>query len=84
MVAILLAAWPMFCSLAAQAVADESGVEVEPTPHTLRVIQDKFRQKQHFEAAGVPLPEYREIKCSKCAEGAGRTFGYPYMLKSKT
>ncbi len=32
----------------------------------------------------MPLPEFREIKCSKCAEGAGRAFGYPYMLKSKT
>lgn len=50
----------------------------------MRVIQDKYRQKQHFEAAGVPLSEYRQIKCNKCAEGAGRTFGYPYMLKSKT
>lgn len=37
----------------------------------------------HPQAVGVPLPEFREIKCSKCAEGAGRAFGYPYMLKSK-
>jgi len=36
------------------------------------------------QGVGVPLPEFREIKCSKCAEGAGRAFGYPYMLKSKT
>ncbi|EFN54406.1 hypothetical protein CHLNCDRAFT_24868 [Chlorella variabilis] len=68
---------------AMQAVAEQSGVEVEPTPQTLRTIQDKFRQKQHFEAVGVPLPDFREIKCSKCAEGAGRAFGYPYMLKCK-
>ena len=60
------------------------GVEVQPTPRTLRIIQDKYRQKQHFAEAGVPLPEFREIKCAKCAEGAGREFGYPYMLKSKT
>ncbi|PSC69680.1 phosphoribosylaminoimidazole chloroplastic [Micractinium conductrix] len=68
---------------AMQTVADGSGVEVQPTPQTLRIIQDKFVQKQHFQAAGVPLPEYREIKCGKCAEGAGHAFGYPYMLKSK-
>lgn len=67
-----------------QAVAQQTGLEVQPTPGTLRVIQDKFRQKQHFEAAGVPLPEYREIKCAKCATSAGAAFGYPYMLKSKT
>lgn len=47
---------PCLAPRAPQAVADESGAEVQPTPHTMRVIQDKFRQKQHFEAAGVPLP----------------------------
>jgi phosphoribosylaminoimidazole carboxylase (NCAIR synthetase) len=66
-----------------QAVAQQSAVAVEPTPHTLRVIQDKYRQKQHFSEAGVPLCDFREVKCSKCAEGAGRSFGYPYMLKCK-
>ena len=65
-------------------MAEQSGVEVQPTPQTIRVIQDKYRQKQHFEGAGVPLAPYRDIKCSKCAEGAGRAFGYPFMLKSKT
>lgn len=69
---------------AMEAAAAASGIEVQPTPGTLRTIQDKFRQKQHFAAAGVPLPEFREIKCGKCAAAAGDAFGYPYMLKSKT
>lgn len=60
------------------------GIEVHPTPNTLKIIQDKYRQKQHFAEAGIPLPEFREIKCIKCATTAGKTFGYPYMLKSKT
>lgn len=68
---------------AMQAVADQSGVEVQPTPQTMRIIQDKFVQKEHFQAAGVPLPEYRKISCSKCSEAAGTAFGYPYMLKSR-
>lgn len=59
------------------------GLEIQPTPNTLRVIQDKYRQKQHFKEAGLPLPEFREIKCSKCAASAGATFGFPYMLKAK-
>ena len=47
--------------------------------------QDKYRQKQHFAAAGdIPLPEFRDIKCEKCGAGAGKAFGYPFMLKSKT
>ena len=64
-------------------MAQQTGLEVQPTPGTLRVIQDKYRQKQHFSEAGVPLPEYREIKCAKCAAGAGAAFGYPYRLKRK-
>lgn len=70
---------------AMEAVAQQSGLEVQPTPSTLRIIQDKYRQKQHFaEAGSIPLPEFRDIKCAKCAEGAGRDFGFPFMLKSKT
>lgn len=74
----------MLCSALLQAVAEQSGLEVQPTPSTLRIIQDKFRQKQHFaEAGGIPLPDFRDIKCAKCAEAAGKAFGFPYMLKSK-
>jgi phosphoribosylaminoimidazole carboxylase len=69
---------------AMEAAAATSGIEVQPTPNTLRIIQDKYRQKQHFAEAGVPLPEFRQIKCEKCAASAGAAFGYPYMLKSKT
>lgn len=48
-----------------------------------RITQDKFAQKQHFEANGVPLPEYREIKCKGCMEATGNKFGFPFMLKIK-
>jgi phosphoribosylaminoimidazole carboxylase len=65
-------------------VAKASNVDIQPMPSTLRTIQDKYRQKQHFKKAGVPLGEFREIKCAKCASAAGNAWGYPYMLKSKT
>lgn len=56
-----------------------------PRPWLSLPLQDKYRQKQHFaEAGSIPLPEFRDIKCAKCAEGAGRDFGFPFMLKSKT
>lgn len=38
------APWPL-----AQEVAQQSGLEVQPTPQTMRVIQDKYVQKQHFQ-----------------------------------
>jgi len=69
---------------AMEAATSASGIEVQPTPNTIRIIQDKFRQKQHFAESGVPLPEFREIKCARCAASAGDAFGFPYMLKSKT
>jgi phosphoribosylaminoimidazole carboxylase len=68
---------------AMEAAAAAAGVEVQPPPATLRIIQDKFAQKQHFAAAGVPLPEFRDVKCASCAAAAGAAFGYPFMLKSK-
>eukprot|EP00887_Chlorella_sp_A99_P006268 scaffold3.g6268.t1 len=68
----------------ADAAVAAAGVEVQPTPATLRIIQDKFVQKQHFAGAGVPLPAFQQVRCRGCAEGAGRAFGYPYMLKSRT
>ena len=54
------------------------------SPLTLvQIIQDKFVQKVHFASHGVPLPEFREIKCKGCMENAGKEFGFPFMLKSK-
>lgn len=69
---------------AVEEAAKHSGLEMEPTPHTIRIIQDKYVQKKHFESHGIPLPEYREIKCRGCMEATGKTFGFPFMLKSKT
>lgn len=69
---------------ALEAVSTQLGVDVQPTPSTLRIIQDKYRQKQYFKENNVPLPEFMEIKCAKCAASAGNKFGYPFMLKSKT
>lgn len=63
---------------------EASGVEVQPAPETVRVIQDKFLQKEHFQSHAIPLPEFRKINCSKCAASAAEAFGYPYMMKSRT
>ena len=63
---------------------EAAGIEVQPAPETVRVIQDKFLQKEHFSSHDVPLPEFMKINCSKCAASAGAKYGYPYMLKSRT
>lgn len=63
---------------------EASGIEVQPSPETVKVIQDKFLQKEYFQSHGIPLPEFRKINCAKCAASAASAFGYPYMLKSRT
>ncbi|KAG2498284.1 hypothetical protein HYH03_003545 [Edaphochlamys debaryana] len=63
--------------------AKDVKVDIEPSPGTIRVIQDKYAQKQHFAAHGVPLPEFRNIACRGCMESTGKAFGYPFMLKAK-
>jgi biotin carboxylase len=40
-------------------------------------------QKQHFEAAGVPVAPYMEVADEAGLIAAAGSFGYPLMLKSK-
>ncbi|KAG6541490.1 hypothetical protein Mapa_017165 [Marchantia paleacea] len=65
-----------------EALAEE-GVDVEPKPSTIRIIQDKYLQKVHFREHGVVLPDFMKIDNAEEAEEAVRIFGYPLMLKSR-
>ena len=60
-----------------------AGVDVEPTPSTLRLIQDKYAQKAHFAAAGVAVAPFSAVDSAADGEAAGRAHGYPFMLKSR-
>lgn len=62
---------------------EREGVDIEPKPSTIRIIQDKYLQKVHFSKHGVPLPNFRKIEDLKDAEEAGYVFGYPLMIKSR-
>lgn len=68
---------------ALQQAAEQRGIDAEPTPHTLRIIQDKFVQKQHFTRNSVPVADFLEVLDDVGARAAGDAFGYPLMLKSK-
>lgn len=68
---------------ALESAAQESGVDVEPTPATVRIIQDKYAQKRHFEAAGVPVAAFAEVADAGALGAAVEKFGLPLMLKSK-
>ncbi|KIX98420.1 uncharacterized protein Z520_05721 [Fonsecaea multimorphosa CBS 102226] len=57
----------------------------QPSWQTVRTIQDKFTQKQHF--AKYAIPTAKSIAVSPSQQGlkdAGETLEYPFMLKSRT
>ena len=67
-----------------ETVSEETGTPVQPTPETLRTIQDKLVQNDAVAAAGVPLPEYRRVDDAADLRAAGEALGWPVMLKART
>ncbi|KAF2661707.1 phosphoribosylaminoimidazole carboxylase [Lophiostoma macrostomum CBS 122681] len=63
-------------------------VIVEPSWKTLRLIKDKYAQKEYLKEHGVGVAESRDLQGKDDLEVAlkdvGKEFGYPFMLKSKT
>ena len=61
--------------------------EVQPSWRTIRAIQDKYVQKEHLQARGIPVAPYLALdeQCSHDElQNIGRQFGFPFMLKSRT
>lgn len=58
------------------------GVPVQPSPDTLRLIQDKYEQKRALKEAGIPVPEFRKLS----GEDAAATMEElgPVMCKART
>ncbi|QRW16200.1 phosphoribosylaminoimidazole carboxylase [Rhizoctonia solani] len=63
----------------------EGKVSVQPTPATIRTIQDKYVQKQHLVSHNVRVAESVPVASTvEAIQDAGRMMGYPLMLKSRT
>ncbi|KAM0833444.1 hypothetical protein ACQ4PT_064257 [Festuca glaucescens] len=62
---------------------EKQGVVCEPKASTIMIIQDKFRQKEHFSKFGIPVADFVEVDTFSSIEKAGEMFGYPLMVKSK-
>lgn len=59
-------------------------VEVQPNWRTIRVIQDKFAQKEHLMKNGVKVAESMAVADThRALEATGREYGYPFMLKAR-
>ena len=65
-------------------ISEETGTPVHPKPSTLETIHDKLVQKRELEAAGVPVPPFREVDDADDIREAIDDYGAPVMLKART
>ena len=61
----------------------KEGIPVRPSPDTIRIIQDKLAQKQHFEQSGVQVAPFCPVANREALAGIGAAYGYPFMLKAR-
>ncbi len=62
---------------------EQSGAVINPSPATIRLIQDKFAQKQFLHERGVPLAPFAEITGESSARDALQHFGGRMIVKTR-
>jgi 5-(carboxyamino)imidazole ribonucleotide synthase len=72
-----------FIDVAALTLLEQAGHQVFPRSDTLRLVQDKFIQKQTLKAAGLPVPEFRAVTNLEAVVAAARELGLPLLLKAR-
>jgi 5-(carboxyamino)imidazole ribonucleotide synthase len=61
----------------------EKDAEINPSPETLKIIQDKFLQKSFLLQNNIPIPEFIKIESISDLEQGLKKFGYPSLLKAR-
>ena len=61
----------------------ENNAEINPSPETLKIIQDKFLQKTFLQNNKIPVPDFIEIDNIEDVIQGLKEFGYPALLKSR-
>jgi 5-(carboxyamino)imidazole ribonucleotide synthase len=61
----------------------ESKTTINPSPETLRIIQDKFLQKSFLAQNNIPVTDFVEIKSQDDLREKIKQFGYPALLKAR-
>ncbi|HJT83678.1 MAG TPA: 5-(carboxyamino)imidazole ribonucleotide synthase [Nitrososphaeraceae archaeon] len=55
---------------------------IYPSPHSLYIIQNKFRQKTFFKQNNLPVTEFSRTQSLKDLIDIACKFGFPFMLKA--
>ena len=61
----------------------ENQCEINPSPHTLQIIQDKFTQKLFLSENNIPVAEFIEIESLFDLQNKIKNFGFPALLKAR-
>ncbi len=61
----------------------ESKVSINPSPDTLKKIQDKLTQKKFLSENGLPVSDFTEISSLKDLNEKVEKFGFPCLLKTR-
>ena len=61
----------------------EDKAEINPSPETLRIIQDKLLQKKFLSKNNLPIADFLEIRTFEDLENGIDLFGYPALLKAR-
>ena len=61
----------------------ENKAEINPSPETLKTIQDKFLQKTFLQNHNIPVPEFIKVDDIVEVKEGLKKFGYPALLKAR-
>ena len=61
----------------------EKNAEINPSPETLKIIQDKFLQKTFLKENQIPVANFIEINNIEDVKTGMNSFGYPALLKAR-
>jgi 5-(carboxyamino)imidazole ribonucleotide synthase len=61
----------------------EKNAEINPSPETLRIIQDKYLQKTFLKENDIPVPDFVKIENIEDVKNTLKEYGYPALLKAR-
>ena len=64
-----------------KSVQDQS--EINPSPETLRIIQDKFLQKSFLKENNIPVEDFVSVETLPELKEKIQQYGYPVLLKAR-
>ena len=65
-------------------ISADSKTVIQPGWQTIRIIQDKYHQKEHLLEHGIATARSMVVEDSEGVKEVAHELGYPFMLKSRT